>query len=265
MTHRPKISVIIPSFNKAKYILETLDSIFLQTYRNFEVVVQDGGSSDGTLKILNDYSGRHPSNMKVESKNDDGQLDAINEGFAKAKGDIMTFINADDIYLSDSVFGEVVKKYSEDTKALWFAGMGKVIDNDGEENKSAIYRYFVKNFKNILLKINYYPCLLMVNYLIQPSVFITHNAFEKYGPFGGTKDFVLEYDLWLKLGRKRMPKIIDSQMSGFRISEGSITTTNYIGLLDEDLKVVKRYTKNPLLIFIHFLGNLGRRFVIKAI
>ena len=128
----PKISVVIPSYNKVKYIQETLDSIFDQKYENLEVIIQDGGSTDGTLKIIKDYLYEHPNIIKLESKRDNGQLDAINKGLKKSTGDIITFINADDVYEKDS-FKLVANNYIENTDILWFVGKGRVINEMGNE------------------------------------------------------------------------------------------------------------------------------------
>src|SRR3990167_10909805 len=100
----PKISVIIPSLNKAKFISQTLKSIFDQGCSGLEVIIQDGESSDGTLEIIKKFAGRYP--VKWESKEDKGQLDAINKGLSKATGEILTYINADDFY-EEGVFKAV--------------------------------------------------------------------------------------------------------------------------------------------------------------
>jgi glycosyltransferase involved in cell wall biosynthesis len=91
----PKISVVMPSFNKASYIEKTLDSIFDQKYPNLEVVIQDGGSTDGTLEIISGFIQKYPKLIRLESKKDKGQLDAVNTK-GSAGGEIFTFINADD-------------------------------------------------------------------------------------------------------------------------------------------------------------------------
>ncbi|OGM81165.1 hypothetical protein A2393_02380 [Candidatus Woesebacteria bacterium RIFOXYB1_FULL_41_13] len=256
---KPIISVVIPSFNKAKYIGKTLDSIIKQEYPNLEVIIMDGGSTDGTLKVIEKYAHKYPEFIKYQSKNDKGQMDAVNKGFNKAKGKILTYINADDIYKAGA-FAEIEKMYRLNIDALWFAGRGMVIDGKGD--RIAVWP---NRYKNLLLAINSYPLLLIVNYLMQPSVFITRTAWKRFGPFVGTKKFITEYELWLKIAEVRMPIVTNKYLSSFRIEPSTITKKFTRLLLQEDEKIVKRYTSSNLIIFLHNLHNIGRLVVGKIV
>jgi len=256
---KPFISVVIPSFNKAKFIGKTLDSIVKQDYPALEVIIEDGGSTDGTLKIIEKYAKKYPDIISYESKKDNGQWDAINKGFKKAKGKILGYINADDLYLGGT-FAEIERLYRLNIDALWFAGRGNVIDAHG--NQIAIWP---TRYKNLLLTINHYPLLLMVNYLMQPSVFITKTAWKRFGPFFGSERFVMEYDLWLKIAKIKMPIITGRYLSSFRIEQSTITKNSSDLLLKEDERIVRKHTENPIIIFLHRLHNLGRLAVGKII
>lgn len=252
-----KISIIIPSYNKVKYIEKTLESIVTQNYVNFEVIIQDGGSNDGTLEIIKKYAKKYPKLISFESKKDGGQLDAINKGLKKAKGEIVTYINADDVYTKGS-FESVVAHYIENPNAVWFAGRGIVIDeNDNEIAKLATW------YKSFLLSLNSVHCSLVTNYFMQPSVFLTKKAIKRYGLFTGTSDFVMEYDMWLKIGKDQMPVVINKVLSKFRLVKDTKTSTNSKKLLDEDEKIVKKYTKNNLILFLHSLNNFFRVIFLK--
>jgi glycosyltransferase involved in cell wall biosynthesis len=256
MTSLPKISIVIPSFNKGKFISKTLESIFSQKYPNLEVIVKDGGSKDGTVDILKSYSKKFKSLMWV-SESDKGQLDAINKGMDQASGDILTYINADDYYEDDSLI-KVGKCFQNNSKISWVAGKGRVIDGEDNEISRAITTY-----KNLLLGINKYPLLLMVNYLMQPSVFLSRSTYKKHGPFTGTKKYVMEYDLWLKIGKDKMPEVLGEYLSNFRLTVGTISTTSYKLVLASDLEIVENYTNNKLLLFLHKLNNLGRNVIVN--
>lgn len=248
----PKISIVVPSFNKVKFIGKTLESILTQDYDNFEVIVMDGGSTDGTLRIIEKYEAKYPERVKYFSKKDKGQWDAINKGFAKAKGKILGFINADDVYKKGAL-KEIARLYKLNIDALWFTGRGEVVDAKG--TRIAVWP---TRYKNLLLALNFYPFLLAVNYLMQPSVFITRNAWKRFGPFIGYKNFVLEYDLWLKIAKVKMPVTSRRYLSSFRIEPGTITKKYSSILLAEDEKILRKYSSNPFVILIHKLHNLGR-------
>jgi glycosyltransferase involved in cell wall biosynthesis len=253
----PKISVVIPSYNKAVFIEKTLESIFIQEYKNLEVIIQDGGSTDRTVEIIKRFSKKYP--IIWESKKDKGQLDAVNIGLKRATGDILTFINADDCYVSGA-FTSISNAYTKNYAALWFAGRGIVIDKNGKEIAKSVTLY-----KNLLLSLNSRFHLLATNYLMQPSVFFTRPAYKKYGPFTGTSDFITEYDFWLKLGKISMPVVINKNISKFRIESGTKTKTMSKKLLLQDWKIVNKYTKNPILLALHKLNNLGRILVEKFV
>jgi len=251
MKKLPKISIVIPSYNKTEYIKETLESIVSQNYPNLEVIIQDGGSTDGTLEIIKKYAKKYPY-LAWESKKDKGQTDAINKGLKKATGEILAFINADDVYLLGTL-NKVREYFAKHTDTIWLAGKGKVIDKDGKEISK-----LVTSYKNFLLAINHYSLLMVVNYLMQPSVFLSRKAYLKYGPFTGTKTSVMEYDLWLRLGRVKMPNVIKKCLSGFRMSGENISSKLFKETLKADDKIVEKYTDNPVILVLHYLHNIAR-------
>jgi glycosyltransferase involved in cell wall biosynthesis len=254
---KPKISIVVPSYNKAKFIELTLKSIFSQNYENLEVVIQDGGSTDGSVEIIKKFAKKYP--IILESKRDKGQLDAVNIGMKKATGQILTFINADDCYKPDAL-SAVSKAYTKNPNSLWFAGKGIVVNENEKEIAKAVTWY-----KNLLLSLNSKFFLLITNYLIQPSVFFTKSAYKKYGPFTGTSDFITEYNLWLKLGHVSMPVIINKNISEFRIEPNTKTKRMFKKLLFEDMKIVKKYTRNPIILILHELNNMGRVLIAKFV
>jgi glycosyltransferase involved in cell wall biosynthesis len=95
--NNPLVSVITPSYNQGQFIEETILSVKNQTYSNIEHIIVDGGSTDDTIEILKKYEGTY--NMKWISEKDEGQYDAINKGFKMARGEILGYINSDDVYL----------------------------------------------------------------------------------------------------------------------------------------------------------------------
>jgi glycosyltransferase involved in cell wall biosynthesis len=138
-TNLPKISIIIPSFNKGKFIRQTLKSIVDQDYEKVEVIICDGGSSDNSLEIIKEFAKKYYYFSWV-SKKDKGQVDAINKGMQKAIGEILTYINADDVY-EKNAFEKIVHVFQKNPEALWFAGRGKVINQEGDEIAGCVSWY----------------------------------------------------------------------------------------------------------------------------
>jgi glycosyltransferase involved in cell wall biosynthesis len=104
----PKISIVTPSFNSAKYIEDCIKSVLNQNYPNFEHIIVDAGSTDGTIEIIKKYP-----HLKWISEPDEGQSDALNKGFKIANGDIIGWLNSDDVYLP-STFKKVVDIFNSE-------------------------------------------------------------------------------------------------------------------------------------------------------
>ena len=247
----PKISVVVPSYNKKEFISKTLDSIFCQNYPYLEVIIHDGGSSDGTVEVIKQYSKKYSKVIQWVSEKDKGPVDAVNKGLAKAKGDIITFINADDIYINNP-FVKVAKHFLRNKDDLWWVGRSVIINRDGEQITS-----LVSTYKNFLLKLNKYPILLIVNYITQPAVFLRRVTYEDLGVFTGSK-YVMEYDLWLKIARKKMPVVIDEYLAQFRMTTDNLSAKHFKDILRKDYKIASCYTTNPVILVLHYLHNLGR-------
>jgi glycosyltransferase involved in cell wall biosynthesis len=257
MKSLPKISIVIPSYNKVKYIQQTLESIFSQKYPNLEVIIKDGGSVDGSVEIIRKFAKKYPTKIKWVSKKDKGQVDAINKGLKQATGDILTFINADDLYKEGALI-KVGKMFKKEPAILWAAGKGDIIDRKGKVKSGPVSFY-----KNLLLRINKYPFLLVVNYFVQASVFINKSAYIKYGPFGHIGTIVMEYDLWLKLGAIQMPKIENKYLASFRLTDENLSSTQYKKILKKDYEIAKEHTNNYITLFLHKLHNIARIAFVK--
>lgn len=135
-----KISVAVPSFNYARFLPDCLDSIRAQLHENFEVLIADGGSSDGSVEIIEKYCAED-TRFKFVSKRDKGQADAIRQAFSVATGDILCFLNADDCYLDNKVFSRVISTFSNlpDVDVSTYGGY--YLDIDGNKIKKINYRY----------------------------------------------------------------------------------------------------------------------------
>jgi len=125
----PRITVVVPCLDQGAYLPQALDSIFTQEYPHTEVLLLDGGSSDETVALVEQRYGRQLSFWR--SRPDAGQTSAIHEGFARATGDLVAWLNADDFYLNDSLW-VVARAYGQHPACGLFVGNGlRLIENEG--------------------------------------------------------------------------------------------------------------------------------------
>jgi glycosyltransferase involved in cell wall biosynthesis len=204
----PKVSIVTPSFNQARYIERTLLSVLEQHCPNVEHIVFDGGSKDGTLDILRRYESR---GVRWTSEKDKGQSDAINKGFRAATGDIIGWINSDDWY-ARGAFRVVLDYFRDHPEAQWVYGNN--LFTDPEER-------VVRRVRTMPYK---WSWLLYTRLLIpQPGIFLRRRVLDDCGLLDADIDAVMDYEWWLRIAQKHEPHFIDRYLAYFRIHEASKT------------------------------------------
>lgn len=246
----PKISIVIPCRNAAEFIEETIQSILNQNYPDIQCIVMDGGSTDGTLDILKKYEGK----IVWVSENDKGQSDAINKGLQVARGDIVAYICADDVY-EIGCFEKVADFFEKNPDFKWVYGKCKIIDENGLEIRKQITWY-----KNFWQRRYSYSRLLIMDFIAQPAVFWRKELTDEIGLFDVTAHLAMEYDYWLRAGAKYNPGFINEYLARFRLHPYSKSSTKFSAAAREALCVAKRYAKAkkrkflvPLQYLIYFL------------
>lgn len=229
-----KVSVITPSFNQGKYIERTIQSVLNQK-GDFELehLIIDGGSTDNTLDILKKYKGR----IDWVSEKDRGQSHAINKGFSKAKGDIIGWLNSDDLY-EDGTIQKVMDIFKKDINCKWVAGRCRIIDEQGKEIRKAVTGY-----KNKWLGRYSYDRLLVEDFISQPAVFFKKSFLNEVGLLDEKLHYVMDYDLWLRMGIKAEPVILKDYLASFRFYSGSKTGGELKKSLNEVHQLCRRYAK----------------------
>lgn len=221
----PKISVVTPSYNQAKYIKATIDSVLSQNYPNLEYLVMDGGSTDGTIEILKSYGKK----LKWVSEQDNGQTHAINKGLRQATGEIMAYLNSDDIYFPGTL--SAVGEYYAKTKADWITGDCLVINDAGEPNPGG---WLVRGYKRLLMALYSRTTLMIADSMLpQPSTFWSRRAWERVGEFNEDYHYVMDYDYWLRLSKFYRPHDLKLVLSGFRAQPESKSETGRVKLMAE--------------------------------
>jgi glycosyltransferase involved in cell wall biosynthesis len=223
-----KISIVTTCFNSQKTIRDTIESILSQSGDfELEYIITDAGSKDSTRAIIAEYGDR----IRVIDATGTNQSQGINRGLREATGDIVAFLNADDVYRPGAL-NDVVQAFAANPQSLWLAGQCSIIDDQGREFHGAITKY-----KNFLLKRYSYWLLLIENFICQPAVFLRRQALSEVGYFSESENFVMDYEYWLRIGRLGNPIVLDRYLAGFRRIEGTKSNTSYGKQFRDDLRV----------------------------
>lgn len=173
------VSVLTPCYNSVKTIEKTLECIEKQTYQNIEYIILDGGSTDGTLEVIEQHRSKLPERFTLISEKDNGIYDAMNKGIRLAKGKLIGIVNSDDWYENDTV-EQVVKHYQGNPYEVVY-GMQRTFLN-GREKATFIYHH------------DFLPEQMITH----PTCFVTKDTYEEFGVFDLSYRSAADYDLMLR-------------------------------------------------------------------
>ncbi|NQU38857.1 MAG: glycosyltransferase [Lentisphaerae bacterium] len=229
-----KFSIITPSYNQGSYIERTIKSIHAQE-GDFELehLVMDGGSSDGTLAVLRRYEDR----LRWVSGQDEGQSDALNKGFTDTTGDVIAWLNSDDLYLPGTL--QAVAHAYQTQPFDWCFGNCSNMDEQDNEIRPSITRYKRRQALSYS-----YRHLLRRNFISQPATFFSRAAFERAGLIELNLHFAMDYDYWLRLGRQSDPVYIDRTLASFRCYSQSKTGALYRKSAWEAYNIARRHARS---------------------
>ena len=183
---KPLVSIITPSYNQAQYLEDTIQSVLQQDYPNLEYIIVDGGSTDGSPEVIERYQDKFAWWV---SEKDMGQTDAINKGFKKANGEIIAWLNSDDLYLPGAI-SSAVDLFQKYPNSGVIYGDAVSADADGRLlNELRFSNWGTRDF-------------LQFNIICQPAVFMKRSIVEKVGYLDPTYHFFLDHQLWIRLSRE---------------------------------------------------------------
>jgi glycosyltransferase involved in cell wall biosynthesis len=218
----PLVSVVTPSLNQGRFIEETIRSVLEQDYPRVEYVVVDGGSTDETLAILR----RHPS-VRWVSEPDRGQADAIAKGFRISSGEILAWLNSDDLYLPGAI-SAAVEAFRRERCGLVY-GAWRQIDELGE------------TIRDVPVKPWDYPMLLeRANFVAQPAAFFTREAYETVGGIDARYRYAMDLDLWMRIGARYPVGRVERTLAAFRIHPESKSVAQYDAFAREVVRASRR-------------------------
>ncbi|MBP9818068.1 glycosyltransferase [Candidatus Shapirobacteria bacterium] len=251
-----KFSIITPSYNQARYLAQTLESVASQA-GNFEIehFIMDGGSTDNSVKVIKDYVSKYKKQPHLKiywlSRPDKGQVDALNQAIPKVTGDIVAYINSDDYYLPQA-FSSVQQHFLNHPSAQWLVGNCQISD------PGLSWTFWLKH----LWPINYFKnALLVFNTINQPSVFLKKDLVNEIGLFDQSLHYAFDYDYWLRCNKIMSPSRLHLSLSVFRVHPQSKGNSNFSHQFDEDWLVFIKQQPNDFLYFIHALAKNFVKFI----
>jgi len=180
-----KVSIITVSFNSAKTIADTIESVLSQDFPEIEYIIVDGNSSDDTVKIIRQYENRI---SKWISEKDQGMYDAMNKGIAMATGDVIGILNSDDVYMNNHVISDLMALLERQKAQVVFADLILVDQND--DNK--VLRYYDSgHFHPDKFRFGWMPA--------HPTVFVRRELYQTVGPFSTTYQIAADYEMLIRM------------------------------------------------------------------
>jgi glycosyltransferase involved in cell wall biosynthesis len=202
----PKVSIVTPSFNQATFLEMTIRSVLEQDYENIEYIIIDGGSTDGSKEIIQKYAHKL---AYWQSEKDKGQTDALNQGFARATGEILAWLNSDDVLYPGAV-SAAVRKLAHHPEAAMVYGDCEWINADNQ----VIGRFPAAQTDLKKLRRGYV-------HIPQQASFFRADLWRKVGPLDESFYFAMDYDLWTRLASHAPLLYVPEVWAGFRLHEGA--------------------------------------------
>lgn len=207
-TYQPLVSVVTPSFNQARFLEQTIESVLSQDYPRLEYVIVDGGSTDDSQSIIRKYA---PSLAWWVSEPDAGQTDAINKGFSHAGGEILAWLNSDDTWLPGAV-SSVVRAFSERPGYGLIYGGANFID----ERDHIIGRFPAAQTDYRRLRQGYV-------HIPQQAAFFRADLWRRVGPLDPSLYFAMDYELWIKIAEHAQLQYVPQVWANFRLHSAAKT------------------------------------------
>jgi glycosyltransferase involved in cell wall biosynthesis len=225
MEQGPLVTIVTPCLNAAPFIARTVESVLNQDYPHIEYIVMDGGSSDGTVDVLEAWRGR----LEWASAPDGGAADAINRGFLRSHGTIFGWLNADDTYRPGAISAAVRSLVSTPEAAVVY---GQGVWTDAEDRVLGVYPtvspYDAAHWER--------EC-----FICQPAAFMTRRAFEAVGMLDPHLQSAFDYDLWIRLSRGHLFVAIQEILAASRMHPGNKSLGQRRQVFQEAIRLLRRH------------------------
>jgi glycosyltransferase involved in cell wall biosynthesis len=225
----PLVTVVTPSYNQAAYLEATIQSVLAQEYPNLEYIIVDGGSQDGSVEIIQKYANHLASWV---SEPDHGQADAINKGLRQAKGEIVAWLNSDDLYLPNAIHEGVALLTADSTLGMVY-GDAVTIDPQGRPlNKLAFGDWNLTD-------------LMRFRIICQPAVFMRRRVLEQAGYLEENFHFMLDHQLWLRIAAEGAMRYAPNLWAAARHHPSAKNVAHSTGFAEEAFQVLDWLKTEP--------------------
>jgi glycosyltransferase involved in cell wall biosynthesis len=226
---KPLVSVITPSYNQSGFLEDTIKSVLAQDYPAIEYLIVDGGSTDGSVEIIHKYKSELTWWV---SEPDEGQASAINKGMEKARGEIVAWLNSDDLYLPGAVSRAVAEFQSHPQLGLVF-GNAVTIDAGGCPIKELIFPDWQLED------------LIGFRIICQPAVFMARELYEQVAGLDLNYHFMLDHQLWIRIASLAPVQHVPSLLAAARHHEGAKNVSQAPAFGRETLEVLEWMETQP--------------------
>jgi glycosyltransferase involved in cell wall biosynthesis len=223
----PLVTIVTPSFNQGQFIRATIESVLTQDYPHIEYIIMDGGSTDATAEVVREYAGR----LTWISERDRGQSDAINKGFRMAKGQIVSWLNSDDVLLPGAV-SRAVQAFEQDPCLGFVYGEGYQMDEAGR---------FTQKFP-WTEPFNLWKLTYVLDYILQQTVFFRKDVLDELGYLDESLHWTMDWDIFVRIGSRYPVGYIPELMAAIREYETAKSFAGGRRRLDEIARTVRRQT-----------------------
>jgi glycosyltransferase involved in cell wall biosynthesis len=227
-----QISIVMPTLNQGNFINESLKSIFSQSMPGLEVIVVDGASTDNTISTLQDWQKKYPEQFKWFSIKDSGPAEAINRGLDLATGEIIGWLNSDDLYQKNTLL-KVIDFFKNNPASSLVYGEGEHINENGD----LIDRYPTKTPETSI------DDFLEGSFICQPTVFIRRSTLSKIGKLDVSLKVAFDFDWWIRFFKIIPNEIgfIHDVLASSRLHEKCLTKRERRLVALEGMQVLKRH------------------------